>query len=247
MTKLAVVSTRQAVKYIKVLIFGKYGIGKTPLAATAPNPVIIDSERGTLSLGMQDLPKIEVNTFDDLMEAYEIIKSKRGKVWETVVLDSGSEIAEKVLQHLKDEQGTKMDKRAAYFELEEKTLKVFRKFMQLDKHLIVTAKLKVAELDGTEKYRASFPGKALVEKVPYLFDEVFCLRFNEEDATKESEEDEIYKVLQTQPDDDYDAKDRSCQLKKFEKPDMTYIFNKIISGMGKEAGKGKKNKNKKEK
>lgn len=233
-------STKTSLEHINCLIYGRYGIGKTPLAATAPNPIIIDTEGGTLSISDLDLPMLEVRTLEELDEAYNFVKGKKGRDFESVVIDSGSELAEIILLDLKKEH---KDPRKAYGEMGEEFIKKLRKFKDLDKNLIVTAKAKIITLNGYERFMASFPGPALTEAVPYLFDEVFCLRFSNDDD-KEGEEEKNFKILQTRLSEDYDAKDRSRKLSFAEKPDLTYIFNKILSGGEPEKKKKKKKKNK---
>ena len=234
-------STKTNLKYINCLIYGRYGIGKTPLAATAPKPIIIDTEGGTLSISDLDLPMLEVRSIEELDEAYDFIKGKKGNDFESVVIDSGSELAEIILSDFKKEH---RDPRKAYGEMGEELVKVLRKFKDLKKNLIVTAKAKIITLNGYERYRASFPGPALTEAVPYLFDEVFCLRFSNDDDNEGKDEDN-FKILQAKPDEDYDAKDRSRKLKFAEKPDLAYIFEKILSGQPQEEKKKKKKKKKK--
>jgi hypothetical protein len=65
------------------------------------------------------------------------------------------------------------------------------------------------------------PGKTMTNGLSFFFDEVFALRIGKlGDGT-------TYRYLQTQPDLQYDAKDRSGRLKMVEEPDLTKVFNKI--------------------
>ena len=63
-------TTRKAAQTngVKVLVYGKAGVGKTVLCATAPKPVIISAEAGLLSLQGADIPVIEVKNIEDLVE-----------------------------------------------------------------------------------------------------------------------------------------------------------------------------------
>ena len=47
---------------IKCLVYGRSGIGKTHLCATAPTPIIVGAEGGELSLREQDVPLIQIKT-----------------------------------------------------------------------------------------------------------------------------------------------------------------------------------------
>lgn len=218
-----ITSTKSKIHKIKMAIYGPPGVGKTVLGATAPRPIIIDAERGTLSIADQDLDLIEISTFDDLEEAYDFLCTKKAKKkYDTCVIDSGSEVAEYVLADLKKSM---KDGRQAYMALGERALEIFRMFRDLDMHVVFICKAKISTSDGVEMNRASFPGQALVEKVPYLFDELLALRIMQDD-----DEDGGYRYLQTQPSFNWDAKDRSGTLDDMEEPDLTKIFKKILKG-----------------
>ena len=85
-------------------------MGKTLLCATAPTPIIISAESGLLSLNKQnqqkilgkvvDIPVVTVTNYTELEEAYQwIVNDPHAQQFETICLDSISEIAEKVLAH----------------------------------------------------------------------------------------------------------------------------------------------------
>ena len=64
----------------------------------------------------------------------------------------------------------------------------------------------------------------MVQNIPYFFDEVLALRIIEDE-----EDGKTKRLLQCQPDYQYDAKDRSGQLKMFERPNLKAIIKKIIT------------------
>jgi len=85
---------------VKLLVYGQAGAGKTSLIRTLPNPVVLSAEGGLLSIQDADLPFIEVTTMDELREAYSWAKdSSEAAGFQSVALDSISEVAEVVLQH----------------------------------------------------------------------------------------------------------------------------------------------------
>jgi len=212
---------------VKVLVHGFAGVGKTSLCATAPNPIILSAESGLLSLRKHSIPVIEISTVEDLMEAHQwTLNSAEAAQFQTICIDSISEIAEVILANAKKQV---KDPRAAYGELIEKTMATIRAFRDLQgKHVYMAAKMEPFkdETTGIVRYIASMPGAKLGGQVPYLFDEVFRLGIGKVPTTGQE-----YRFLQTQPDLQYDAKDRSGALDTLEPPDLNHIFNKISGAL----------------
>ena len=204
---------------IKALVYGRAGIGKTRLCATAPMPIIVSAEAGMLSLRDKDVPVIEINKLDDLQRALDYLSGPAGANYYTVCLDSISEIAEKVLTNAK--AGTK-DGRQAYGILADQmwtTIKAFRDIS--GKCVLMTAKAKYEkDQDGVMRWGPMMPGNQLTQGLAYYFDEVFHLgRYRGASGEHTS--------LQCHADLQYEAKDRSGALGFFEYPDLTNVFNKI--------------------
>lgn len=221
-------TTKQSSKYVKMLTYGDAGVGKTVLASTAPNPIIISAESGLLSLAHLDIPVIEVKTLDDMSEAYQFItESADAKKFETICLDSISEVAEVMLSTYKKAD---KDPRKSYGALADHMSTLIRSFRDLEnKHVYFSAKQTRLEDDftGISTFRPAMPGKTLTNGVPFFFDLVMALRIGEE--TDDEGKTSNYRYLQTQPDVQYIAKDRSGKLNEIERPDLTYIINKILS------------------
>lgn len=225
------ISSRQAAALhgIKALVYGKAGHGKTYLARTAPKPIILSAESGMLSLRDVDIPVITIRSVEDLSEAYAwATSSKESEQFETIYIDSISEIGEVVLSNAKAQV---KDPRQAYGELIEKmmiTLKAFRDIS--GKHVVMAAKQATLTdtVTGTVTYGPSMPGARLGTELPYLFDEVFQIGIGK---TPDGVE---YRYLRTHPDIQSEAKDRSGSLDTLEPPDLTHIFNKILNQATKE-------------
>lgn len=206
---------------IKILVHSGSGDGKTTLMGTAPNPIIISAESGLLSLRGKDIPYIEVHNMDELYEAYNYVISPEGQQFETICLDSISEIAEIVLAKEKEKS---KDPRQAYGTLIDVYLKLLRCFRDIpNKNVVFSCKRERLEnSDGTTMFMPSLPGKQASNQTAYFFDEVFTFRFFENQETGKLE-----RWLQTSSDGMYLAKDRSGCLAMFERPDLTEIINKI--------------------
>ncbi len=212
--------TKQASKHNNLLVYGRSGVGKTTLIATAKKPLIISTESGLLSIADYDIPVIEIKDLDDFKEAYKFCKQKKIlKKYDLIALDSISDIAETVLSHLKENV---KDPRQAYGQLADSIGKLIRKFRDLDTSTYFIAKAEVYEnAAGMQALRPSMPGKKLTNDIDYFFDVVLCLEINTDD------EDKPYRYLRTQLTSTVNAKDRSNKLNAIEKPNLAYVMKKL--------------------
>jgi len=218
------ISTKDyAANGIKMLVHGQAGIGKTCLCASLPRPIIISVESGLLSLAPLDLPAIEVTSLDDLEEAFRwATESEESKNFDSICLDSISEIAEIVLSN---EKGKEKDPRKAYGNMQDMMMDLVRSFRDIPgKNIYMSAKQeRIQDESGRILYGPSMPGQKLAQQLPYLFDEIFCYQIVKDQNGVPQ------RVLLTQPDGISQAKDRSGKLDMWEVPDLGAIVNKIRS------------------
>jgi hypothetical protein len=225
---------------VKLLVYGEAGAGKTLLNATLPRPAIISAEAGLLSLAkknlervfgvghpyVQDIPVLQVTTWEQLVEAYMYFANPVNRAREHVAsisLDSITEVAEVILSKLKI--GAK-DPRQAYGEMADRIIGMVKNFRDLAGYNIyVSSKMEYSkdEATGGMKFQPMMPGRQTGPQLPYLFDEVYRLGIGAYNGKK-------YRFLQTDGDLQYVAKDRSGALDQLEPPDLTHVFNKIIGG-----------------
>lgn len=206
---------------VKLLVYGQAGAGKTSLIPTLPNPVILSAEGGLLSIADTNLPFVEINDLADLREAYQwLTKSKEAEGFESVALDSISEIAEVVLNA--EKKATK-DPRQAYGAMQEQMADIIRGFRDLPgKHVYMSAKLeKTQDEMGRVLYAPSMPGNKTGQSLPYFFDEVLALR------VEKDSEGNTRRALMCDSDGLWLAKDRSGKLEVWEDADLGMIIKKI--------------------
>jgi phage nucleotide-binding protein len=206
---------------VKLLVYGNAGSGKTSLIPTLPNPVVFSAEGGLLSIADADVSFVEVSSYDTLMEAYRwVTEADEAKHFESIALDSISEIAEVVLNH---EKKIAKDPRQAYGAMQEQMSDIIRAFRDIpNKHVYFTAKCeKATDETGRILYAPSMPGNKTGQQLPYFFDEVLALRV-EKDA-----EGVAQRALMCDSDGIWQAKDRSGKLGAWEAPDLGAIIAKI--------------------
>ena len=205
---------------LDIMVYGQAGAGKTTLIKTLPDVVVLSAEGGLLSIQDANLPYIEITSIADLMEAYEWLSSGEAKKFQSVALDSISEIAEVCLN---TEKKIAKDPRQAYGSMQEQMADVIRAFRDLpNRHVLMTAKLeKTQDEMGRVLYSPSMPGNKTGQALPYFFDEVLALRV-EKDA-----EGNTQRALMCDSDGLWLAKDRSGKLGAWEAPDLGEIIAKI--------------------
>ena len=232
-------TTAQVSNFVKCLVYGRAGVGKTVLSDTAPKPLIISAESGLLSLQDKNIPVIMINNHEDLEEAYEFITTnKKAKGFETIVLDSISDIAEAVLAYFKANPiDGNIHPQAAYGAMADVLMPLIKKFRDLPgRHVYFIAKSKRVKDDftGITSWMPSMPGQQLGPALPYLFDFVLPMRIGETEKGGE------YRYLQTKADIQWEAKDRSGKLNAIEEPNLTKLFNKALGKKQKKSAKTEK-------
>lgn len=207
---------------MKGLGYGESGIGKTTLLQTMPEPIIISAEQGLLSLSHVDLPVIEINSFAQMIDAYKFLRdSKEALKYNSIGFDSISDLSEVLLTEYK---GQFKDGRQAYGKMADDTADAVRRFRDLARYnvyMIAKLKRQVDDLTGAVTYVPSIPGQQMLQNLPYFFDLVFIMRYDKDKDGKK------IRVLQTEGDRQYIAKDRSNKLEKIEPPDLGAVIRKM--------------------
>lgn len=222
---------------VKIVVYGRSGMGKTMLSCTMPNPIILSAESGMLSLKREniervwgagrndisyDIPVIQINTVQDLIDAEVYLRTDPQGMTFNPILDSATEIAEQVLANAKKQV---KDPRQAYGELIEQMTKTIKAFRDLPgRHVLLNFKEERSKDEGTGLTLAgpSLPGQKMGPATPYLTDEVFQL------FAGKNPDGSMYRAFRTQPDFSADAKDRSGALDEIEFPHIGHIINKIM-------------------
>lgn len=203
---------------VKTVVYGGAGTGKTRLCASAPSPIIVSAESGLLSLSDGEVDFIEVNSLKQFDEVYRWAKgSEEANNYETICLDSLSEIAEVLVAELIPQY---KDGRQAYKALADAMMPMLRKFRDLkEKHTCFTVKMiRIKDEDsGATTDELLMPGQVLGNQIPYMVDELFYMTVDRKGNS----------LVQTAPSRTAFCKDRSGALDNPEEPNLTKIIHKI--------------------
>ena len=125
---------------IKCVVYGGAGVGKTRLTLTCPRPLYVSAEQGGLSLRGSNVPSVKIDTLPQLIEVRDwAAGSKEAAGFDTLVIDSMSEVAEQVLRVAKS--NTKDGRKAHNDAYELVVAQVFNSFRDLPrKHVLMIAK-----------------------------------------------------------------------------------------------------------
>ncbi|AMW36150.1 recombinase [Xanthomonas phage XAJ2] len=207
----------------KCIGYGGPGSGKTPLIMTAPNPVLCVVEPGMLSMRRAtNIPAFEAYTAPRIYEFFDwLFKSNESKNFDTVCVDSVSQMAEVILTDMlkKHSHGMK-----AYGEMSIKVMEILNALYYLrNKHMYLIAKQGTIEEGGIQKRRPFFPGQDLNVKVPHMFDQILHIG----KARVPGVMNEV-NAIRCMPTIDIMARDRSGLLAEFEPMDLAALFKKVM-------------------
>lgn len=174
-------------KKVKMLVSGGPGSGKTHLFSTAPNPFVMATEDGVLTLHKFEIPYIKIDdgmaVYEDFLEILRAAREKRvidmggGKVLdfnkiETICLDSVWMLNSRLKKEIMESGSIRNAQKELWGVLLDQIKDCVLQLIDLDYHIIVTVgeAVKNDEMDSDEKIITyNFQG-SFRNEIGYLFD-----------------------------------------------------------------------------
>lgn len=165
---------------VKAVVYGPPGVGKTPLIATAPNPILLCCEPGLLSMRNSNVPTYLADTNAKVEEFFAwLFGSREADKFDTVGIDSVTFWAERVAVEESSklsQSGNKVDGKAAYGAMARRVYEqLYKLYLMPRKHAYLICKQTYIEIQGVNQLNPAFPGKELNKSVPYLYDYVLYM------------------------------------------------------------------------
>lgn len=228
-----VISTKsQSFNRLKILIYGAAGVGKTTLAASLKEKVlIISAEAGLLSLADRDIDTIDL-TLDDngkqidkenrtqrLVQVFEYLMTDAAKKkYQWIFLDSLTEISQNVIEALAIIYTDPKDTIKMWGEYSKKMRSLIKTFRDIPYYNIVFTALDAVDKDENNRRHTHPDVQGKVGKnLAGFFDEVFYMYIDADEK----------RVIRTSPTDLLQAKDRSGKLEILEVANLQLIADKI--------------------
>jgi len=125
---------------VVAIIYGQPGTGKTTLISTAPNPVVIDADKGMHRVERRfQAPRIKLKKYEDILG---LLKTKELDGFETLVFDTLGELTVCIMDYLirtnRGASGGRLNQ-AGWGYLIEEFISLYKMLETLNKHIIFIA------------------------------------------------------------------------------------------------------------
>jgi phage nucleotide-binding protein len=206
-------------KYLKILVYGNPGTGKTVFSATAPSPLIIDVEKGAHSINnhpaLRGAKALEYKSLFQVEQLINFLAADAPQLaeYKTIIVDSFSELQKRDLDAIVKDEASKDANRNKFlpigpdYNVNTEHMRVIASALRdLDRHIIVTCHVKEEKDETTGRIlkRPNLTPK-LAGTMAGIFDVVGYLATN-------GSGDNTTRTLQVHPTADVTAKTRIGNL-----------------------------------
>lgn len=209
-------------RYVKALICGEPGAGKTLISSTFPDPFYASAEGGLMSIADRNIPYVDVKSSDDLKSVMNVLLQEPavrekmiGRPIQTIVVDTIDEV-QKIfaLERQKAQKKSKMDWEDWAW-LKDQMEGLVRGLRNLPLHVVFTCHLKESSDNesGRVWYVPALQG-ALQKSIPGYVDLSFHLKTTLDNEVVDGKLQQVqHRYLVSTPSSRYDfLKDRSGKL-----------------------------------
>lgn len=218
---------------VKLCVYGKAAVGKTPLALTVSKPLILASEDGVGTISGANLPLIRVRDTATLQGLRQWLTVKANTdPYDWIFLDSLSNLTQVIFTEIQATVKSK-EPRVWYGELVDRIVPFLETLFSLDKNVVVTM-WQGDESNALGIFQRHVPmtkGQAISTYCMHFFDVTMHMakhqvQQQQQDGTMTTVE---MPFLQTREFNQIFARDRHQKLDNFEPADLTAIHNKLIA------------------
>lgn len=207
---------------VKAIVYGKPGSSKTPIANTAPRPLLLACEPGLRSMVGSKVATWPAYTPAKIDEFFKwFFSSAEVKNFDTLCIDSVSQMADVYLQ---DSLKRIKHGMQAYGDMATKVMDHLRTLYFTERmHTYLICKQEDLNENGVIFKRPYFPGKQLSIDIPHMFDEILHLAKVPIPGAGEQLAFRCHNSF------DVLARDRTGRLNEFEPPNFGDIIKKCMS------------------
>lgn len=164
--------------WLKAVVYGPSGVGKTVFGSTAPDPIFASAENGLLSIADKAPAFVEIRSLQDLREMLRYLQTEKHP-YKTVVIDSITEVNEVIKEGIRKTTGRAMQQ-ADWGKLSEDIIAVIRSLVALPMHVVIIAQEHMEKDDQVvTQIVPDLNGKAAV-KICYMMDIVAYLSIDKD-------------------------------------------------------------------
>jgi nucleoside-triphosphatase THEP1 len=227
---------------LKMLVYGRAGVGKTCFGATFPKPLILLAEPKLLPDIFRDAVKknqgkvIKVASYDDILLAVEFLRRDRGQSYQSVVLDSMTEMQKKHMDGILLRENKTIPEIGHWGENTNETRRVVREIAELPLHVLFVCSIREDKDEETGGMHA-MPGLTgrMAGEISYYVDILGLMRVKR--PAPNDPDQSVKRFITTQPGAKFDAKDGTGKMEVFMAPYFQLFYELMGWGEKKEPAK----------